>query len=200
MTTLGVELSLNSRSYGWLTDQEAETEELIEIICQGKTASREPVYASTARQKGMSDIGNSYVEVDLTHQHLYLYEGGSIIFETDFVSGNMSSDPGCVTPEGIFGVTYKTTNAVLRGADYVTPVSYWMPFFGNYGMHDATWRSEFGGQIYITNGSHGCVNLPLGSAATIYDHVSTGFPVICYYYQVDPLAQQPVEEDWDDEE
>ena len=200
MTTLGVELSLNSRSYGWLTDQEAETKELIEIICQGKTVSREPVYASTARQKGMSDIGNSYVEVDLTHQHLYLYEGGSIIFETDFVSGNMSSDPGCVTPEGIFGITYKTTNAVLRGADYETPVSYWMPFFGNYGMHDATWRSEFGGQIYITNGSHGCVNLPLGSAATIYEHMSTGFPVICYYYQVDPLAQQPVEEDWDDDE
>lgn len=200
MTTLGVELSLLSRSYGWLTDQEAETKELIELIRQGKTVSREPVYASAARQKGMSDIGNSYVEVDLTHQHLYLYEGGSIIFETDFVSGNMSSDPGCVTPEGIFGVTYKTTNAVLRGADYETPVSYWMPFFGNYGMHDATWRSEFGGQIYITNGSHGCVNLPLGSAATIYDHVSTGFPVICYYYQVDPLAQQPVEEDWDDDE
>lgn len=199
LTTLGVELSLPSGHYGWLTDQEAETKELIGAIREGRTASREPVYASTARQKGMSDIGNSYVEVDLTHQHLYLYESGAIIFETDFVSGNMSSTPDCVTPEGVFGVTYKTTNAVLRGADYETPVSYWMPFFGNYGMHDATWRSEFGGQIYITNGSHGCVNLPLGSAATIYEHVSTGFPVICYYYQVDPLAS-PVEEIWNDDD
>lgn len=198
-TTLGVELSLPSGRYGWLTDQEAETEELIGAIREGKTVSREPVFASTARQKGMNDIGNSYVEVDLTHQHLYLYEGGAIIFETDFVSGSMSSTPDCVTPEGVFGITYTTTNAVLRGADYETPVSYWMPFYGNYGMHDATWRSEFGGQIYITNGSHGCVNLPLGSAATIYEHVSTGFPVICYYYQVDPLAQQPVD-DWDDDE
>ena len=199
LTTLGVELSLPSGYYGWLTDQEAETEELIRAISQGKTVSREPVYASTARQKGMSDIGNSYVEVDLTHQHLYLYVGGSIIFETDFVSGSMSSTPDCVTPEGVFGIAYKTTNAVLRGANYETPVNYWMPFYGNYGLHDATWRSEFGGQIYITDGSHGCVNLPLDAAATIYGHMSTGFPVICYYYQVDPLAQ-PVEENWDDDD
>lgn len=205
MTTLGVELSLPSGYYGWLTDKEAETAELIELIRQGRTVSREPVYASSARQKGMSDIGNSYVEVDLTHQHLYLYEGGTVIFETDFVSGSMSSTPDCVTPEGVFGISYKTTNAVLRGADYETPVNYWMPFYGNYGLHDATWRSEFGGQIYINSGSHGCVNLPLSSAATIYEHVSTGFPVICYYYQVDPLADQYVDEGWngddgDDEE
>lgn len=200
LTTLGVELSLPSGYYGWLTDKEAETKELIEAICQGKTVSREPVYGCTARQKGMSDIGNSYVEVDLTHQHLYLYEGGSIIFETDFVSGSMSSTPDCVTPEGVFGISYKTTNAVLRGANYVTPVNYWMPFYGNYGLHDATWRSEFGGQIYIENGSHGCVNLPLDAAATIYGHMSTGFPVICYYYQVDPLADQYMEDEWDDEE
>jgi len=198
MTTLGVELSLPGGHYGWLTDREAETKELIEAIQQGRTVSREPVYANTARQKGMNDIGNSYVEVDLTHQHLYLYEGGSIIFETDFVSGSMSSTPDCVTPEGVFGISYKTKNAVLRGANYETPVNYWMPFYGNYGLHDATWRSEFGGQIYITNGSHGCVNLPLSSAATIYDHISSGFPVICYYYQVDPLAQQPVDDGWDD--
>lgn len=199
VTTLGVELSLPSGHYGWLTDKEAETEALMEAIRQGKTVSREPVYASSARQKGMSDIGNSYVEVDLTHQHLYLYEGGTIIFETDFVSGSMSSTPDCVTPEGVFGISYKTTNAVLRGANYETPVNYWMPFYGNYGLHDATWRSEFGGQIYIENGSHGCVNLPLDAAATIYGHMSTGFPVICYYYQVDPLADQNAEEEWEDD-
>ena len=150
----------------------------------------------------MSDIGDSYVEADLTHQHLYLYEDGAIIFETDFVSGSMSSTPDCITPEGVFGVTYKTTNAVLRGATYETPVNYWMPFYGNYGMHDATWRVEFGGQIYIQNGSHGCINLPLSAAALIYEHVSTGFPVICYYYQADPLAEQNAQpeenNDWDE--
>lgn len=201
MTTLGIELTLPSGYYGWKTDSAAETEELLKLIEAGSVEKREPVYSSTARKKGMSDIGSSYVEADLTHQHLYLYKDGKIVFETDFVSGSMSSTPDCVTPQGVFGLTYKTTNAVLRGANYETPVSYWMPFYGNFGMHDATWRSEFGGNIYIANGSHGCINLPLDAAATIYEYVSTGFPVICYYYPVDPLAVQPEEnQDTDDSE
>lgn len=191
LTTLGVELTLPSGYYGWLTDKETETEELLKLIYAGDVEEREPVYSSKAKKKGMSDIGSSYVEADLTHQHLYLYQDGSLVFETDFVSGSMSSTPDCVTPQGVFGLTYKTTNAILRGANYETPVNYWMPFYGNFGMHDATWRSQFGGDIYITNGSHGCINLPLDSAAVIYEYVSTGFPVICYYYPVDPLAVQP---------
>lgn len=203
VTTLGVELTLPSGYYGWLTDKEAETEELLKLIYAGSVEKREPVYGSTARKKGMSDIGSSYVEADLTHQHLYLYQDGNIVFETDFVSGSMSSTPDCVTPQGVFGLTYKTTNAVLRGANYETPVNYWMPFYGNFGMHDATWRSVFGGDIYITGGSHGCINLPLEAAATIYEYVSTGFPVICYYYPVDPLAEQTVstgDENFDESE
>lgn len=201
VTTLGIELSLPSGYYGWLTDTEGETEELLKLIRQGSVVSKEPIYASTAKKKGMSDIGNSYVEADLTHQHLYLYQNGSVVLETDFVSGSMSSTPDCVTPEGVFGLSYKTTNAVLRGANYETPVNYWMPFYGNFGMHDATWRSEFGGQIYITNGSHGCLNLPLDAASQIYQYVSTGFPVICYYYPVDPLADQNVPaEEYDEED
>ncbi len=198
MTTLGVELSLPSGYYGWLTDREAEAEELAKLIREGSVVSREPVYASKAKRKGMSDIGSSYVEADLTHQHLYLYIDGQIVFETDFVSGHMNSAPGAVTPPGVFGISYKTTNAVLRGSDYVTPVTYWMPFYNNYGMHDATWRTEFGGDIYITDGSHGCLNLPLESAAVLYQHVSAGFPVICYYYEVDPLASQEEEDDSDE--
>ncbi len=189
-TALGVELMLPSGYYGWKTDTEAETEELIQLIYEGAAVQKEPKYSSVAQKKGSSDIGNSYVEADLTHQHLYLYQNGAIVLETDFVSGDMTSKPGNVTPEGVFGVAYKTTNAILRGEDYRTPVNYWMPYYGNYGMHDATWRNEFGGDIYITNGSHGCINLPLDKAAQIYKAVFAGFPVICYYYEVDPLANQ----------
>lgn len=180
MTSLGVEKTLPSGAYGWKTDKEGETEALLQLIYEGSTTEREPLYISKGRQKGMNDIGSSYVEADLTNQHLYLYYKGNLVLETDFVSGIMT-DPGCVTPYGVFGLTYKTTNAVLRGADYETPVFYWMPFHGNFGMHDATWRTEFGGDIYLTNGSHGCLNLPLDSAKTIYEYVSTGFPIICYY-------------------
>lgn len=180
-TTLGVELTLPSGAFGWKTDKEGETQELTNLIYQGSKTDKEPIYSCKGAVKGSSDIGSSYVEIDLTNQHLYLYQKGSIVLETDFVSGNMSKK-GCMTPPGVFGLTYKTRNAVLKGADYETPVNYWMPFNGNVGMHDATWRATFGGDIYLTRGSHGCVNLPLGMAAKIYEYVSTGFPVICYYY------------------
>lgn len=181
-TTLGVELTLPTGGFGWKTDRAAVTEELLKMLEEGAVTKAEPAYSNTAPWHGMNDIGNSYVEADLSNQHLYLYSKGQLVFETDFVSGAMNSTPDCITPAGVFDITYKTTNAVLRGSDYETPVSYWMPFYGNYGMHDATWRWEFGGDIFLTNGSHGCLNLPLDSAATIYNYMHEGFPVICYYY------------------
>ena len=181
-TTLGVPLTLGTGGFGWKTDRNAVTEKLVKMIEEGKVTKAEPVYSNTAPWRGTNDIGNSYVEIDLSNQHLYLYSGGNMVFETDFVSGNMSSTPDCISPAGVFDITYKTTNAILRGGDYAEQVDYWMPFFGNYGMHDAKWRTEFGGNIFIENGSHGCINLPLDSAAVIYSYVGEGFPVICYYY------------------
>lgn len=192
-TSLGVELTLINRKYGWKTDTEGEAKELVQLIYQGSNVEREPVYSITANQKGENDIGGSYVEADLTNQHLYLYQNGEVVLETDFVSGTMSSTYDCVTPEGIFGLSYKTRNAVLKGATYRTPVSYWMPFYGNYGMHDAKWRSSFGGQIFVTNGSHGCINLPPAKAAEIYEYVSEGFPVVCYYYEGAPYVGEGAE-------
>lgn len=181
-TTLGVELTLPTGGFGWKTDRAAVSKELVELIYDGAVTTADVVYSNTAPWHGMNDIGNSYVEADLSNQHLYLYSKGELVFETDFVSGAMNLTPDCITPAGVFDITYKTTNAVLRGADYETPVTYWMPFYGNYGMHDATWRWQFGGDIFLTNGSHGCLNLPLDSAATIYNYMYEGFPVICYYY------------------
>ena len=102
-----------------------------------------------------------------------------VILESKFVSGNAARGWG--TPSGVFGLTYKTRNAVLRGENYETPVNYWMPFNHNIGMHDATWRGSFGGDIYKTNGSHGCINLPFGNAEKIYNFVETNMPVVCYY-------------------
>ncbi len=200
-TTLGHDLTLPSGSFGWLTDYEAETKALIDLIEDGAVTEREPIYASKAPWKGTNDIGNSYVEADLTHQHLYLYQNGVLTLETDFVSGDMSK--GYNTPQGVFGITYKTTNAVLRGADYQENVSYWMPYEGNYGMHDSSWRDTFGGDIFMTNGSHGCLNLPVDMAGAIYGQVTEGFPVICYYYPEGVLTpQEPVyeEEVYEEEE
>lgn len=178
-TTDSREIELSGNAYGWKTDVEAETAALIKAVKNGENIEKVPLHSDTQATPGQMEVGDSYVEIDLGNQHLYLYVEGELILESDFVSGNASR--GWNTPAGVFGLTYKTKNAVLRGADYETPVSYWMPFNGNIGMHDATWRSAFGGDIYLTNGSHGCINLPYENAKIIYEYVYTGFPVVCYY-------------------
>ncbi len=100
------------------------------------------------------------------------------MLETDCVTGN--SARGFDTPAGVYGITYKQRDATLNGENYSTPVSYWMPFNKNIGLHDAGWRSSFGGELYKTSGSHGCVNLPPEAAKRIYEVIQTGTPVICY--------------------
>ena len=59
-------------------------------------------------------------------------------------------------------------------------MTYWMPFAGNVGIHDASWRSEFGGNLYLWEGSHGCVNVPYDKAAGIYANIEVGMPVVVY--------------------
>jgi len=178
-TTDGRVLVLKSGAYGWKTDRDTETKELLKIVQKGETVTREPVYLKEGYVHGDNDIGNSYVEIDLAKQHLYLYIDGVIVHECDLVSGNVST--GNTTPPGVFGITYKEEDRMLTGADYETHVNYWMPFNGSIGLHDATWRKKFGADIYLTKGSHGCINLPYKSAKIIYGYVKTNMPVICYY-------------------
>ncbi len=130
---------------------------------------REPVYLTTANSHGEHDYGDSYVEINLTNQHLFLYKDGKLVVESDFVSGNLSK--GHDTPTGAFGLTYKTMNAVLRGPDYETRLPTGCRLTAIVGMHDATWRNKFGGSIYKTGGSHGCINLPASAAKKIYETI-----------------------------
>ena len=178
MTSYNQEITITNCHYGWKIDNEAEKAAIVAEILAGEAVSRELNYAAKAHSHGVNDYGNSYVEINLTAQHLYVYIDGQVVVETDFVSGNLSRDWD--TPTGIWGLTYKTTKATLRGDGYATPVDYWMPYAGNVGMHDATWRNDFGGSIYKRDGSHGCVNLPWGKAKEIYGYISKGFPVIVY--------------------
>lgn len=178
-TTSGNTIKLPSGGYGWLIDQEAEFQMLMSNIENGDVLSREPVYSVRGYTRAENDIGSTYVEADLGNQHLYFYQNGELILETDFVSGNMVK--GFATPPGVFGITYKARNATLRGEDYETPVNYWIPFNGNIGLHDAVWRKSFGGDIYINHGSHGCLNLPKDKAEELYSLTEQGMPVVCYY-------------------
>ncbi len=176
----GYSITVTGKKYGWLMDIETETDALYNDIKNGSVVSRPPAFTETGYvyKKG-NDIGKTYAEVDLTAQHMYLYNNGMLVFESDFVSGCTNKGRG--TPGGLYCVKYKSRNAVLRGEDYETPVSYWMPFNRGIGFHDADWRGAFGGNIYITNGSHGCINLPVSKARELYNLIEAGVPVVCYW-------------------
>lgn len=177
-TSSGNTISVSGGDYGWSVNVNKETQNLINNIKDGKAITKEPAYSQTAVASGNNDIGNTYIEINLEKQHLWFYKNGSLVVDGDVVSGNVSL--GHATPAGVYYVKYKERNAILKGQDYASPVSFWMPFNGGIGVHDATWRSTFGGDIYLTNGSHGCVNAPYTLANTIFDNIDAGTPVVCY--------------------
>jgi hypothetical protein len=189
-TSYGKTIEVTGGDYGWWLDRTTEQKELTAAIEVGTQGVREPVYFQKAKQYGDDDIGNTYVEINLTAQHLYFYKDGALVVESDLVSGNVTKNNG--TPVGTYPIQYRQQNATLVGEDYQTPVSYWMPFNGNIGLHDATWRADFGKDIYLTKGSHGCINLPPSVAKTIYEGITKGTAVILYEmpgtenYTIDP--------------
>ena len=178
-TSYGTTVRIDGSSYGWKVNQQEETERLKELIVSGAAADRTPAFLKRAASFGEHDFGSTYVEVNLTSQRLHYYKDGHLVLETDFVSGNPSK--GKETPPGIFTLTYKQTDAVLRGEDYEAPVSYWMPFNGDIGFHDASWRDRFGYDYYQDSGSRGCINMPFKAAKLLYETIEAGCPVICYY-------------------
>ena len=172
--------------YGWKVDQAGEIAALTEAVRSGKSQTRELLFASSAVVRGEREWGTTYAEVDLTGQHVYMVKDGNIVWDAPCVTGNLSKKYD--TPPGIFSLTYKQKDKVLRGKkkedgtyEYESPVSYWMPFNGGIGFHDASWRSKFGGEIYKTGGSHGCINLPPDKAPALVEYVYQGMPVICYF-------------------
>lgn len=178
-TSLGGTINIGGGDYGWSINISEESKALIAAIKDGQTVSREPVYGQKGLVKASNDIGNTYVEINLSKQYLWYYKDGSLITHGPVVTGNVRA--GNATPSGIYVLKYKQKDAILRGADYASPVTYWMPFNGGIGIHDASWRNTFGGEIYKTNGSHGCINCPYNLAKEIFYNISSGTPVICYH-------------------
>ena len=116
-----------------------------------------------------------YILIDISNQTLKYYVKGKVKLKSNVVTGGR----GCGTPTGRFKLHHKARNVNLSGPGYVSHVNYWMPFIGqSYGMHDASWRSQFGGSIYKYNGSHGCVNMPRSKVSKLYKMVPNGTRVI----------------------
>ena len=116
-----------------------------------------------------------YILIDISNQTLKYYVKGKVKLKSNVVTGG----PGNRTPKGHFRLRSKSRNITLRGNGYSSYVKYWMAFIGSeYGIHDASWRSKFGGTIYKKNGSHGCPNMPRKNAAKLYKMAPIGTRVI----------------------
>lgn len=184
-------------TYGWKLDQEKTTDKIIELLEAGKSDTIDPVYATRLDNAGNAfftykaissvrsaddDIGPTYIEVDLTNQHIWYYENNELKFETDQVVSGLASDPKRITPEGVYEVLDKKSPYYMNGdgysnvyCKYFIRVSY-----EGVGFHDLS-RGSYGGQIYLTNGSHGCLNMKQSEVAELYGMVAGGTPVIMYY-------------------
>ncbi len=184
-TSVGTTIHYESSDYGYQIDEEAEFAQLMADLDSNTAVTREPVYSvSGFSRNGRDDLNGNYVEVNLTAQHIWLYRNGEVVVESDIVSG-LPRD-GRETATGVYPIAFKAGPYNLKGGGgsgsggWDVMVQYWMPFFDGQGLHDASWRSSFGGTIYQSDGSHGCVNLPTNVAGTIYSNVDAGFPVVLY--------------------
>lgn len=179
--------------YGWWIDKDKTAEALIGYIKAGENVHTEPEYVTLDtgyKYKGFEsgrsaegDIGNTYIEVDLSAQHMWYYKDGEVLFETDQIVSGKASDPKRKTPEGVYSVYSKSTNYTMVAADgsYTAKCSYFMRVsFEGIGFHDLS-RSAYGGNIYRNNGSHGCINMKYDEVKQLYESVEWGTPVIMYY-------------------
>lgn len=177
----GKMIKINTNEYGYKIDQEKEKMQIVADIEGKEAVQREPVYSIMGNgRNGMDDLLGNYIEVSLDEQHLWLYKNGNLITETDIVSGLPTEDRATYT--GVWSIAYKASPYTLSSEvyGYSTEVKYWMPFVCGQGLHDADWQTEFGGDVYKTKGSHGCINLPPDQAEIIYNTIEKGYAVICY--------------------
>jgi len=183
LATDGETVQVPSGTYGWTLAVAAETDNLIEYVLAGEDVTVTPNYNGTGYHADGADIGTTYVEVDLSSQHMWYYKDGAVALETDIVSGH----PMSPTPTGVFYIWNKEEDAVLKGynprteKDCESPVEYWMPVdWTGVGIHDSAWQPAYGGEYWLTAGSNGCVNTPPGVMAELYGMIGIGVPVVIH--------------------
>ena len=179
--------TVSGGTYGFRVSTDSEVSALLKMINENKSENnRIPEHTGQLPSGENGGLGTTYLEINITKQHLWFVKDGSVVLESDFVSGK-ESDPTRLTPSGTYYIYNKERNRVLRGTkqpngkyEYESPVSYWMPFNKGIGLHDASWRSTFGRDIYINSGSHGCINLPTGFSGSLYSQIYVNLPVVVY--------------------
>lgn len=179
-TNGGKRITVKGGIYGWILDKEKTKSGLKKAIKSGGVQEYVPEYTQTAQGWGDNEIGDSYVEVSIEKQTVWVYKNGKKVFESSVVTG-LEGNSNRRTLRGTHFIMYKVKDTYLKGATWNTHVDYFMPFnYSGQGFHDANWRSSFGGSIYLSNGSHGCVNMPPSKAKELYELVEAGMPVVVY--------------------
>ena len=179
VTHTGRTIYFKSQYCNWSMNTDFTVAQFKEAVAEGKE-TMDPAWNSGLIYCSDNGVGKKYLEVDISEQKVYLIENEEEVFVTDCVTG--VPDGIHDTIRGVYQIQYKSSPSILIDEDktYEQEVNYWLPFNGTQGLHDATWRVNFGGDIYLTNGSHGCVNLPLESAERIYKEVYMFYPVVVY--------------------
>ncbi len=175
------EVTVPVGTYSWTIQTDSETEALKKAILTGQDFTRSPIVqgGTTADHPLIED---TYIEVDLENQHMWYYKDGKVALETDIVSGK----PTTPTPAGVFYVWNKEEDATLKGTNddgtpYESPVNYWMPIdWTGVGIHDSDWQPEYGGDLWKTRGSHGCINTPPSVMKELFGMVEKGTPVLVF--------------------
>lgn len=179
-TTGGSIINVPVVSSGQTVDGNKLYEAIAEAINNKKSATVEAVYSEAKEEETGEYVtyGGNYCEVDLTNQMVYVYKNGELVVSSQCVTGCISKGHG--TPTGVYSIFSRDKDRYLRGDGYKSWVNFFIPFNGGIGFHDASWRSTFGGNIYLYSGSHGCINMPYSAAKKLYENVTLDEKVIVY--------------------
>ena len=134
-----------------------------------------PTSEYVAPQPPVAASGNGarWIDVDLTNQMVYAYEG-DVVVNSFIVSTGTWLTP---TVTGEYKIYVKIRSGNMHGPGYFLPdVPYIMYFYKGYGLHGTYWHNNFG-----TPMSHGCVNLRTDEAAWLFDWASVGTVVNVHY-------------------
>ena len=188
-TPQGRDVTVTGGYFGWIVSRDLEFAELLSNIQNGDVVSREPIYFQRAISHSEHDWGNTFLQVDLSEQHMWAIVDGEVVFESPVVTGLPNGERN--TPQGVYSILEMSSPSVLISPwtdprtgepTYEIPVSYWMRYtWSGYGFHDGEWQPSFGGTQYRSTGSHGCTNLPLAAARELFGLIFINIPVVVHY-------------------
>ena len=173
-------IAVEGGDYGWVLDEEQETLDLITELLHGTVEVIDPVFAVEAgNRSSTNDIGSTYIEIDLDNQRMVYYEAGKPVIDTGIISG-FPHDEATMTPTGTYILRTKVSPGTIVDNWDTQDVYFLLGFGEDLAISDATWRLEFGGDVYYWEGTDGSIEVPLEEMDKLYQAVSEGTAIVIY--------------------